>query len=291
MYTKCPKGTYSKKVHYPSTSDICEPCPFGHYSDTEGQPHCTPCQAGTYSDVLGINSSSLCLDCPVGSHANNTGAKVCELCDPGTFANTIGATDCQICPDQTYANHAGATKCQTSTLSAGVIVGIAVVSVLVRRRTEKLAEKEQESRMFGMSAEDFVKQGHDQDNRVELQTDEEYMGAEIQRSIHSKSGDIKIFDFPEEQFCNRCKRCSVSLNHRNSMQYTTVPTTANSRKSSMTTDPPGNMIRPKPSLQESMQDYAFPEKLKRFSSISNNNNDFNTNDIVKCSVDELSEDS
>jgi hypothetical protein len=79
----CPKGTYKN-----GTDGLCEMCPLGQYTDTDGSTSCKTCgigQGGSRINFNGVESiveigASGCQDCPHGSYNNKT----LGVCEPWT---------------------------------------------------------------------------------------------------------------------------------------------------------------------------------------------------------------
>ncbi|GLD99774.1 hypothetical protein PINS_up008502 [Pythium insidiosum] len=85
----CPKGTFAVN----STTALgrrCQPCPIGHYSDTEGALRCRRCLHGTFGDQEGL---SACWSCP-WNKGSGLGATECHDCsflawDCKSFADNV----------------------------------------------------------------------------------------------------------------------------------------------------------------------------------------------------------
>ena len=137
--TTCPAGTYAV-----TSTQSCENCPVGKYSEQQGRmsaSHCTACAVGTYNSKTGQNAQSACKNCGSGktSSVNNDDCEACAAgkysdasckdcsagrfsgqaadsctdCNVGTYS-PLGASDCEYtvttCPAGTYATSTAACE-------------------------------------------------------------------------------------------------------------------------------------------------------------------------------------
>ena len=135
----CPAGTYAV-----TSTQSCENCPVGKYSEQQGRmsaSHCTACAVGTYNSKTGQNAQSACKNCGSGktSSVNNDDCEACAAgkysdasckdcsagrfsgqaadsctdCNVGTYS-PLGASDCEYtvttCPAGTYATSTAACE-------------------------------------------------------------------------------------------------------------------------------------------------------------------------------------
>ncbi|KAJ0402820.1 hypothetical protein P43SY_007362 [Pythium insidiosum] len=87
----CPKGSFLVNTTTP-LGRTCQPCPVGHFSDTEGAMQCRRCERGYFSDQEGL---AACWRCPWGKGAA-PGASACHEC-------SFLSRDCQSFGDNVVA--------------------------------------------------------------------------------------------------------------------------------------------------------------------------------------------
>ncbi|KAL3928027.1 MAG: hypothetical protein SGPRY_002566 [Prymnesium sp.] len=117
----CSKG-YSSAV---PGSSVCERCPYGKYTDLDGQTSCRPCAPGSSSRSLGTvtcelcpkgkyqpqQGSTECISCAIGEAMPGIGGTSCEQCTPGKYGIAQGAEECLECEGGRYQSHNGSTHC------------------------------------------------------------------------------------------------------------------------------------------------------------------------------------
>ncbi len=69
----CSKGTAF-------SSEGCDLCPMGSYSDIIGSKRCEPCEVGYFSDIMGAETSKTCKPCPYGYFNTSKGQSMCLIC-------------------------------------------------------------------------------------------------------------------------------------------------------------------------------------------------------------------
>ena len=110
----CPNCTAGQFM--PAGQCVCQACPAGTYSATNGSTECTPCPRGTYSNATNASSSSACNPCPAGTFSNLAGASsnaTCVLCGAGYYSATNASTGCSACARGSFsAGAGGASSCQ-----------------------------------------------------------------------------------------------------------------------------------------------------------------------------------
>ncbi|CAG9762396.1 unnamed protein product [Ceutorhynchus assimilis] len=108
---QCPRGTFHN-----STSNVCQSCNFGNYSDTLGQTRCTQCPPNHSTRKMHTKSFKECREmCPPGTHARKKKIKLprqqknvlvdrltlspyCKSCPIGTYQAEHGRIKCTPCP-------------------------------------------------------------------------------------------------------------------------------------------------------------------------------------------------
>jgi len=90
------------------TTNFCDNCYYGTYSNQTANAKCELCQPGAYQNYLGRSS---CYPCSVGSYTNFSGNSTCSSCSRGYYANVTGSRSCNPCPYFTYQPNFGASNC------------------------------------------------------------------------------------------------------------------------------------------------------------------------------------
>ena len=97
----CPKGTYASN---PDTRVQCTPCPFGQFQDITAASTCIHCVAGKSTSSSGSQSSSDCIDCGPGNYSNAGGA--CQTCPDGfDTSGESGRKNCDFVVPSTITNN------------------------------------------------------------------------------------------------------------------------------------------------------------------------------------------
>jgi hypothetical protein len=74
----CSSGTFE-------TSNSCDLCERGQFSEGQGNKNCSYCEAGTFNGNLGSTSGRQCLPCPEGTYNNERGSSRCLDCPVWRF--------------------------------------------------------------------------------------------------------------------------------------------------------------------------------------------------------------
>ncbi len=125
---KCRRGSFSVVGVHDAQDAVCQKCPKGWISSSNGAGSCSACPAGQHSSILSANGASSCTACPKGWHS--TGATtacracpggwvnphprraVCTKCQAGTFQpNSKSFGSCTVCGAGTYQPSEGSTSC------------------------------------------------------------------------------------------------------------------------------------------------------------------------------------
>ncbi|XP_071129047.1 uncharacterized protein [Mytilus edulis] len=89
---KCGPGTFLN-----TTTKICESCPIGTYTTSDGQTQCQECPAGSTTETEGLNNPSYCYSvCPAGQKYDKDDSK-CEDCGLGYYQEKEGQFYCEWC--------------------------------------------------------------------------------------------------------------------------------------------------------------------------------------------------
>jgi len=114
---RCAAGTFA------SAAGLCNACPLGTFSDTQGVSSCLLCSSGKYSIQVGCNSCSLgtyasqsgssaCSQCSAGQYTSAVGISACTLCSPGWVNVVAAATVCSVCTQGTFSSGLGGSLCR-----------------------------------------------------------------------------------------------------------------------------------------------------------------------------------
>jgi len=108
----CPSGHFSRT----DTNFICRKCLPGEYASTSGASRCLQCDFGSFSDQFGTVTCTLCRS---GKYTGSTGLSRCSVCFEGSFSSTEGASNCAGCPLGKYQQSGGQTDCNACDAQMG----------------------------------------------------------------------------------------------------------------------------------------------------------------------------
>jgi hypothetical protein len=108
MCQVCPPG----KITASNGLNACTACSSGTFAASTGLSQCSACLAGTIASSTGLSQCSACL---AGTIASSTGLSQCSACLAGTIASSTGRSACSACLAGTIAASAGLSQCTTCT--------------------------------------------------------------------------------------------------------------------------------------------------------------------------------
>ena len=133
----CSPGSY-----FNTSTQSCESCKAGFYSENYSQTACTPCHKGTFNNKTGASSRSQCYPCEYGSYNEKEAAVACLtclggfICPAGSTAPLFNETKAEIISIQPKNFHRQSEKASSifylveiSLIVAGVFVIIGIILV------------------------------------------------------------------------------------------------------------------------------------------------------------------
>ncbi|KAH1026828.1 hypothetical protein HUJ05_000441 [Dendroctonus ponderosae] len=104
---QCPRGTFHN-----ATSNICQSCDFGSYTDRLGTTSCLQCPPNHSTRKIHSKNASECRKmCPPGTHARKKRVKTSKQQNPPTVERATLSPHCKSCPVGTYQPEYGKIKC------------------------------------------------------------------------------------------------------------------------------------------------------------------------------------